>query len=483
MAIGRFGRPRGIAVCSRSSQMATGAAQQTKFLLDESELPRRWYNIRADMPRAPQPVLHPGTGQPVGPDDLAPLFPMALIQQEVSEEPEIAIPDEVLGILSLWRPTPLFRAHRLEQAVGTRSRIFYKYEGTRPAGSHKPNTAVAQAFYNKQEGRTRLSTETGAGQWGSALAFACRLIGLECKVYMVKISYEQKPNRRSLIQAWGAEIVPSPSEETQSGRAILEEHPDSPGSLGIAISEAVEDAAGREDTAYSLGSVLNHVLTHQTVIGQEALAQMEQAGEFPDLVVGCVGGGSNFAGLSFPFRREKIAGKEIEVLACEPAACPTLTRGPFAYDFGDTKQLTPLVPMHTLGHDFVPPGIHAGGLRYHGVAPLISQLVLDGLVRAEAYMQTDIFGSAIVFARSEGIIPAPESAHAIHGAVELARRADAEGRERTILFNLSGHGHFDLGAYDAYLSGKLEDFELPEAEIARALAAIESLPKPAGIPA
>jgi tryptophan synthase beta chain len=459
--------------------MATGAAQQTKFLLDESQLPRRWYNIRADMPTAPQPVLHPGTGQPVGPDDLAPLFPMALIQQEVSEESEIAIPDEVLGLLSLWRPTPLFRAHRLEQAIGTRSRIFYKYEGVSPPGSHKPNTAVAQAFYNKQEGRTRLATETGAGQWGSALSFACRLIGLECKVYMVKISYEQKPSRRSMIQAWGAEIVPSPSEDTQSGRAVLAEHPDSPGSLGIAISEAVEDAAQREDTAYSLGSVLNHVLLHQTVIGQEAIAQMELAGAFPDVVIGCVGGGSNFAGLAFPFLREKIAGRDIDVLACEPAACPTLTRGVFAYDFGDTSKLTPLVAMHTLGHDFVPAPIHAGGLRYHGVAPLISQLVRDELVRAEAYLQNDVFASALVFAGSEGILPAPEASHAIHGAILAAQNADEAGERKTILFNLSGHGNFDMSAYDNYLAGKLQDVALDEGEIERALHAIEGLPTPA----
>jgi tryptophan synthase beta chain len=331
----------------------------------------------------------------------------------------------------------------------------------------------------KQEGRTRISTETGAGQWGSALALACRLFELECKVYMVKVSYEQKPYRRSMMQTWGASVVPSPSEDTQAGRAILEETPDTPGSLGIAISEAVEDAATREDTAYSLGSVLNHVLMHQTVIGQETLAQMEQAGAFPDLIAGCVGGGSNFAGLAFPFLREKIAGREIDVLACEPEACPTLTRGPFAYDFGDTSQLTPLVPMHTLGHDFVPAGIHAGGLRYHGVAPLVSQLVLDGLVRAEAYPQTEVFASAVQFARSEAIIPAPEAAHAIHGVVRAASAADEEGRELTILFNLSGHGHFDLGAYDAYFSGKLEDFALPDAEIERALQAIEPLPKPA----
>jgi tryptophan synthase beta chain len=460
-------------------QTRAAAASQTKFLLDESQLPRRWYNIRSDMPTAPQPVLHPGTGQPVGPDDLAPLFPMELILQEVSEEPEVAIPDEVLELYSLWRPTPLYRAHRLERAIGTRSRIFYKYEGVSPPGSHKPNTAVAQAFYNKKEGRTRLATETGAGQWGSALAFACKLIGLECKVYMVKISYEQKPNRRSMIQAWGAEIVPSPSQDTQCGRAILEEHPDSPGSLGIAISEAVEDAAQRDDTAYSLGSVLNHVLLHQTVIGQEALAQMDMAGAFPDVVIGCVGGGSNFAGLAFPFIREKIAGREIDVLACEPAACPTLTRGIFAYDFGDTSQLTPLVAMHTLGHDFVPAPIHAGGLRYHGVAPLISQLVRDDLIRAEAYRQNDVFASAVTFAGSEGILPAPEAAHAIHGALQVAKQADEAGEERTILFNLSGHGHFDMGAYDKYFAGELEDVALDEAEMQRALDAIAGLPTPA----
>jgi tryptophan synthase beta chain len=459
--------------------MAHMKTQQTKYVLSESELPRRWYNIRADMPSPPQPVLHPGTGEPVGPDDLAPLFPMELILQEVSEDAEIGIPDEILDIYSLWRPTPLYRAHRLEQALGTRSRIFYKYEGVSPPGSHKPNTAVAQAYYNAKEGRTRLATETGAGQWGSALAFACTLFELECKVYMVRISYEQKPNRRSLIEAWGATIVPSPSEETQSGRAVLEEHPDSPGSLGIAISEAVEDAAGREDTAYSLGSVLNHVLLHQTVIGQEALAQMEQAGAFPDVVIGCVGGGSNFAGLAFPFLREKIAGRDIDVLACEPAACPTLTRGLFAYDFGDTSKLTPLVPMHTLGHDFIPEPIHAGGLRYHGVAPLISQLVRDDLIRAEAYLQNDVFASAVQFAREEGIIPAPEAAHAIHGALETVRAADEAGEERTILFNLSGHGHFDMGAYDKYFAGELEDVALDEAEFQRALAAIEGLPTPA----
>src|SRR4029450_6138340 len=471
---------------------------ETKFLLPESAIPERWYNIQADLPNAPQPILHPAPGDPTGPEDLSPLFPLELIGQEVSQDAEIGIPEAIRDVYRLWRPTPLYRAPRLEPARGTKSRIFYKYEGVSPAGSHKPNTAVAQAYYVKQEGRTRISTETGAGQWGSALALACRLFELECKVYMVKVSYEQKPYRRSMMQTWGAEVVPSPSEDTQAGRAILEETPDTPGSLGIAISEAVEDAATRGDTAYSLGSVLNHVLMHQTVIGQEALAQMEQAGAFPDLIAGCVGGGSNFAGLSFPFLRGKIAGREIAVLACEPEACPTLTRGPFAYDFGDTSQLTPLVPMHTLrphllarglhsggpryhiptpGHAFVPAGIHAGGLPSPGVAPLTSQLVLDGLVRAEAYPQTEVFASAVQFARSEGIIAAPGAAHAIHGGGRAAIAADEEGRELTILFNLSGHAHFDLGAYDAYFSGKLEDFALPDAEIERALQAIEPLPE------
>ncbi|HEY0389599.1 MAG TPA: TrpB-like pyridoxal phosphate-dependent enzyme [Gaiellales bacterium] len=452
----------------------------TKILLPESDLPRAWYNVLADAPHAPQPPLHPGTGQPIGPDDLAPLFPMDLILQEVSTDREIPIPQEVLDVLALWRPTPLYRAHRLEQALGTGSRIYYKYEGVSPAGSHKPNTAVPQAYYNAKAGRTRLATETGAGQWGSSLAFACQVFGLECKVYMVDISYRQKPYRRIMMETWGAEVVPSPSQDTNAGRGIREQHPESLGSLGIAISEAVEDAATREDTSYSLGSVLNHVLLHQTVIGQEAQKQLALAGESGvDVVIGCVGGGSNFGGIALPFVGEKIAGADIEIIACEPAACPTLTRGPFAYDFGDTAQLTPLVAMHTLGHDFVPPGIHAGGLRYHGVAPIVSQLLLDGLIRAEAFTQTDCFASAIQFARAEGIIPAPESSHAIHGAVQAAKRADESGTSQVILFNLSGHGHFDMGAYEAYLHGDLEEFELPEEEIQRALKAIEPLPKPA----
>jgi len=447
--------------------------ERTKFLLDESQLPQRWYNIRADMPSPPQPVLHPGTGEPAGPDDLAPLFPMELILQEVSEEPEVAIPEEILDIWSLWRPTPLYRARRLEQALGTRSRIFYKYEGVSPAGSHKPNTAVAQAYYNLQEGRTRLATETGAGQWGSALAFACKLFGLECKVYMVRISYEQKPFRRSMIQAWGATIVASPSEETESGRAILEEHPDSPGSLGIAISEAVEDAASRDDTAYSLGSVLNHVLLHQTVIGQEAIKQLAMAEAEPDVVIGCVGGGSNFAGLVFPFLR---AGSKTRILAAEPAACPTLTRGVYGYDFGDTVGMTPLMPMYTLGHDFVPPPVHAGGLRYHGDAPMVCGLVKAGRIEARAYKQNETFDAAVRFARSEGIIPAPEPAHAIRAVIEEAEAAREAGEERTILFGLCGHGNFDLADYDAYLAGDLEDPEFSEEELQAALAGLPEAP-------
>jgi tryptophan synthase beta chain len=404
---------------------------------------------------------------------------MALIMQEVSQDAEIDIPEEVLDIYRLWRPTPLYRAHRLEQAIGTKSRIFYKYEGVSPPGSHKPNTAVAQAYYNKQEGRTRIATETGAGQWGSALAFACKLMGLECMVYMVRVSYEQKPFRRSLIHTWGAEVIPSPSDQTNSGRMILAEHPEmKSGSLGIAISEAVEDAATRDDSAYSLGSVLNHVLMHQTVVGEEAIDQMKMADAYPDVIIGCVGGGSNYAGLAFPFMRDKLAGKEIDFLACEPSACPTLTRGPYAYDYGDTAKMAPVAAMYTLGHDFVPASIHAGGLRYHGMAPLISLLVEQGLMRAEAYLQNDVFASAITFARSEGIVPAPESAHAIHGTILSAQRADEEGKSKTILFNLSGHGHFDMAAYDSYFDGKLVDIEFDEAEMERALKAIESLPKP-----
>jgi tryptophan synthase beta chain len=442
----------------------------TKILLDEREIPTHWYNIAPDLPEPPAPPLHPATGQPIGPADLAPLFPMALIPQEVSREPRIEIPDQVRDIYRLWRPTPLYRAHRLERALGTSAHIYYKYEGTSPAGSHKPNTSVAQAYYNKAEGITRLATETGAGQWGSALAFACALFGLECSVYMVKASFGQKPYRRSMIQTYGGTVYASPSERTQAGRRVLGEHPDSPGSLGIAISEAVEDAATHDDTHYSLGSVLNHVLLHQTVIGEEALAQMEKAGDYPDVVIGCVGGGSNFAGLAFPFLGKVLReGRSTRVLAVEPEACPTLTRGIYAYDFGDMVGLTPLVKMYTLGHGFVPPPIHAGGLRYHGDAPLVCQLVKSGHVEAVAHPQLRVFEAAVTFARSEGIVPAPESAHAVRSAIDEALAARDAGEPRVILFNLSGHGHFDMGAYDAYFAGSLQDFSQPAEAIEQAL--------------
>jgi len=433
-----------------------------KYMLPESELPKSWYNIAADLPVPPLPPLHPATRQPIGPDDLAPLFPMALIEQEVSQVAEIAIPEAVREVYQLWRPSPLIRATFLEKALNTPAKIYYKYEGVSPAGSHKPNTAVAQAYYNKQAGVKRLSTETGAGQWGSSLALATQYFGLELKVYMVKVSYQQKPFRRSMMQTWGAQVVASPSMETQFGRRILADDPTNRGSLGIAISEAVEDAAGREDTKYSLGSVLNHVLMHQTVIGQEARKQLKMAGDDPDIIIGCVGGGSNFAGLAFPFLRDKINGKEMEFRAIEPAACPTITRGQFAYDFGDTAALTPLVAMHTLVHNFMPPGIHAGGLRYHGMAPLLSHVVNLGLVDAFAYNQIDVFKAAVLFASTEGIIPAPESAHAIKGAIVAAEEAREAGEEKVILFNLSGHGHFDMAAYDAYFAGELEEYELPD---------------------
>jgi len=451
----------------------------SKITLPESDLPRSWYNILADAPTPPQPPLHPGTGQPVGPDDLAPLFPMDLILQEVSSDREIPIPEEVLDVLRLWRPTPLHRAHRLELAIGTRSRIYYKYEGVSPAGSHKPNTAVPQAYANAEAGMRKLTTETGAGQWGSSLAFACRLFGLECEVFMVGSSYDQKPYRRSMMQTWGATVHRSPSDRTESGKANAS-HPT--GSLGIAISEAVEVAAQDPGANYSLGSVLNHVLLHQTVIGQETIAQMEMADEAPDVVVGCVGGGSNFAGLAYPWLRRNLReGASVRFVAAEPAACPTLTKGVYAYDFGDTAGLTPLMPMYTLGHDFVPPPVHAGGLRYHGDAPSLCALVKAGAVEARAYPQNDTFAAALRFAGSEGIIPAPEPAHAIRAVIEEAEAAKQAGDERVILFGLCGHGHFDMGAYDAYLHGRLEDFELPEAEIERALKAIEDLPKPAGV--
>ncbi len=448
---------------------------QTKFILSEQELPTQWYNIIADLPFPPPPVLHPVTKQPAGPDDLAPLFPMALIQQEVSAERYIDIPEEIQEVYKLWRPTPLIRARRLEQALDTPAHIYYKYEGVSPPGSHKPNTAVAQAYYNKKEGTTRITTETGAGQWGSALSMACQFFDIECKVYMVKVSYHQKPYRRVLMETWGATVVPSPSDQTQAGRQILEQDPDSPGSLGIAISEAVEEAATREDTKYSLGSVLNHVLMHQTIIGLETLKQMEMAGEYPDVVIGCVGGGSNFAGIAFPFVRENLVnGKKTRIVAVEPTACPSLTRGIYAYDYGDTARMTPLVKMHTLGHDFVPAGIHAGGLRYHGMAPLVSLLYANNLIEARAYGQVSCFEAALQFAQAEGIVPAPETSHAVRAAIDEALAAREAGEPRVIVFNFSGHGHFDLSAYDAYLRGELVDYEYP---VERVQEALEHLPK------
>lgn len=449
--------------------------EQTKIFLPERDMPTHWYNIMADLPFPPPPVLHPGTGQPIGPQDLAPLFPMELIKQEVSTERYIEIPDEVREIYKLWRPTPLVRARRLEKMLDTPAHIYFKNESVSPPGSHKPNTAVAQAYYNKKEGTKRITTETGAGQWGSALAMACQLFGLECKVYMVKVSYHQKPYRRVLMETWGAKVVPSPSPDTQAGRSILEKDPDSPGSLGIAISEAVEDAATREDTKYSLGSVLNHVLMHQTIIGEEALKQLEMAGEYPDVVIGCVGGGSNFAGLAFPFVRENLVnGRQTRIIAVEPTACPSLTRGVYAYDFGDTAHLTPLVKMYTLGHNFVPAGIHAGGLRYHGMAPLVSLLYANKLIEARAYGQLSCFEAAVQFARAEGFVPAPETSHAVRAAIDEALAAREAGERRVILLNFSGHGHFDLAAYDAYIGGKLADYEYPVEEVQRAL---ELLPK------
>lgn len=444
-----------------------------KYFLSEDRIPRAWYNIQADLPTPAPPVLHPGTGQPIGPGDLAPLFPMALIMQEVSQERYIEIPDEVRDVYRQWRPSPLYRARRLEKALDTPAKIYYKYEGVSPAGSHKPNTAVPQAYYNKVEGVKRLSTETGAGQWGSSLAMACAFFGLECKVFMVRVSYDQKPYRRGLIEAYGAQVSASPSNETNTGRAILAEHPDSTGSLGIAISEAVEVAATDPNTKYSLGSVLNHVLMHQTVIGQETLEQMEMAGDYPDVIVGCTGGGSNFAGITFPFIGRKLRGEaDVRIVAVEPAACPSLTRGRYAYDFGDTGHLTPLVKMHTLGSTFVPPGIHAGGLRYHGMAPLVSHLLELGQIEATATEQLDAFAAGVQFARAEGIIPAPEANHAVAGAIAEALRCKQEGVSRVILFNLCGHGHFDMQAYIDYAAGKLQNYAYPAEEIAMALAGL-----------
>ena len=451
--------------------------ETVKFVLDESRLPDAWYNLAADLPSPPPPPLHPGTGEPIGPDDLAPIFPMQIILQEVSTEQRIEIPEEIRDVYRQWRPTPLHRARRLEAALETPAKIYYKYEGVSPSGSHKPNTAVAQAFYNKQEGVRRLTTETGAGQWGSALAFAGAIFGLEVDVFMVKVSYDQKPYRRALMESFGARCVASPSDSTESGRAILAEHPDSTGSLGIAISEAVEVAAQRDDTKYSLGSVLNHVLMHQTVIGDEALEQLELAGDYPDVLIGCTGGGSNFSGLTFPFIGRKLrGGPDVRVIAVEPAACPTLTRGTYAYDFGDTGHLTPLVKMHTLGSIFVPPGFHAGGLRYHGMAPMVSHLHELGLIEARAYAQTEVFAAGVEFARAEGIVPAPEANHAVKATIDEAVRCREEGVAETILFNLCGHGHFDMQAYIDYFAGNLRDGLYDENELAMALAALPPVP-------
>ncbi len=444
--------------------------EETKILLTEKEMPTSWYNIQPDLPEPLPPVLHPGTGQPIGPADLAPLFPMALIMQEVSQERFIEIPEEVQEVYRLWRPSPLYRAHRLEKALGTPARIYYKYEGVSPAGSHKLNTAAAQAYYNKKEGVKRLATETGAGQWGSALALGCQFFGLKLKVYMVKTSYHQKPYRRVLMETWGAEVVASPSKDTNAGRNVLAQDPDSPGSLGIAISEAVEDAAPKEDTKYSLGSVLNHVLLHQTVIGLEAKKQMEKAGFYPDILVGCIGGGSNFAGMALPFIQDKIKGKKTKIIAVEPLACPSVTRGEYAYDFGDTAETTPLIKMYTLGHTFMPARIHAGGLRYHGMSPIVSHLARLGLIEARAVHQIPTFQAAITFARTEGIVPAPEPSHAIRVVIDEALACKESGEKKTILLALSGHGHFDLGAYDEFLSGKLEDYEYPQSKVKEALA-------------
>ena len=448
-------------------------AEKTKYVLDEDELPTQWYNVIPDLPEPPPPPLHPGTGEPVGPDDLAPLFPQALIAQEVTTERYVDIPEEVRDVYRLWRPSPLYRARRLEKALGTPARIYYKYEGVSPVGSHKPNTAVPQAFYNAQEGVSRLTTETGAGQWGSALAFACAQFGLECEVWQVRASYDQKPYRKLMMETFGATVHPSPSELTESGRAMLEDHPDSTGSLGIAISEAVEQAAQDPDTRYALGSVLNHVLLHQTIIGEEALKQFELAGDTPDLLVGCTGGGSNFGGLAFPFLREKLAGRMDPVIrAVEPAACPSLTRGEYAYDFGDTAGLTPLLKMHTLGHDFIPDPIHAGGLRYHGMSPLLSHIYELGLIEAIAIGQQECFAAGVRFARTEGIIPAPEPTHALAACIEEALRCKETGEEKVILTALCGHAHLDLPAYGAYLAGDMVDNELSAATLEHSLATL-----------
>jgi len=451
--------------------------EQVKVTLRDDEIPRQWYNIMADLPTPMNPPLNPATGKPLNPEDLAPVFPMNLIEQEASTARWIDIPEAVLEKYVLWRPTPLFRARNFEKLLDAPVKIYYKNEGYSPAGSHKPNTAVPQAYYNKVFGIKRLATETGAGQWGSALAMACQMFGLECRVYMVRVSYDQKPYRRMMMNVWGAECIPSPSDRTAAGRAVLKDHPDSPGSLGIAISEAVEDAVTSQGARYSLGSVLNHVLLHQTIIGLEAKKQFEKIGEYPDVVMGCAGGGSNFAGVSLPFVQDKIHGKKISIVGAEPTSCPTLTRGPFGYDHGDLACMTPLLPMYTLGHNFVPAPIHAGGLRYHGMAPIVSHLVHEGIVEARAYNQLETFDAGIKWARTEGYIPAPETDHVIAAVVDEARRAREEGKEKTILFNWSGHGLVDLASYDAYLTGKLTQYELPDEEIERAKKLVAGYPK------
>ncbi len=449
--------------------------QDTKIILSEKDIPRQWYNITPDMPNPPKPPLHPATMQPVGPDDLSAIFPMALIEQEVSNQRWIDIPEEVLDIYTLWRPSPLFRAKRLEAFLKTPAKIYYKYEGVSPAGSHKPNTAIPQAYYNKKAGIKRIATETGAGQWGSSMALAGTMFGLDVTVYMVKVSYGQKPYRRIAMETWGATVHASPSTVTNSGRKALEADPDNQGSLGLAISEAVEDAATHSDTNYALGSVLNHVLHHQTVIGLEAKKQLASVGEYPDIVIGCCGGGSNFGGVAFPFLADKFNGKELRAIAVEPSSCPTLTKGDFRYDFGDTAGLTPFLMMYTLGHDFMPPGIHAGGLRYHGDSPLVSQLYKDGIIEARAYPQLTCFEAAMTFAKTEAIIPAPESSHAIRAAIDEALLCKEEGKEKCILFNLSGHGYLDLAAYDDYLNHKLVDFEYPDECIRESLAKLPEI--------
>ena len=439
-----------------------------KILLDENELPKKWYNILPDLPKPLPPPINPVTREPLKPDDLKPIFPSELIRQEVSADRWIPIPSEVLEVYLMWRPTPMFRALGLEKTIKTPAKIFYKYEGVSPTGSHKPNTAVAQAYYNLKEGVRRLTTETGAGQWGSALAFSTNLFGLKSTIYMVRVSYYQKPYRRVLMETWGAEVIPSPSDRTRAGKSILERDPDNPGSLGIAISEAVEDAVTHEDTKYSLGSVLNHVLLHQTIVGLEAKIQMEYVEEYPDVVIGCVGGGSNFAGIFFPFYYDKVSGrapKQVEFLAVEPTASPSLTKGQYMYDHGDTAGLTPLLAMYTLGHDYIPPPIHAGGLRYHGAAPSLSLLVREGLVKSVAYNQVEVFEAAVLFARTEGILPAPESAHAVKAAIDIAVEAKRKGEEVVVLFNLSGHGLLDLKAYEEFLANKLQPYEYPETNV------------------